>query len=509
MGGAVARLSMLALGAVASGAFVVLLFPPWNAVWLAPLALLPALALLARTRTVIGGALMGSLFGLGYVLGYGEWVYASVHEGFGLRHMLSALVLVAAAALAAWPFAVFGAGAVALRRGRLPRALAPAIAWVAAEWCRVQSPEPLPWLRLGDALHDQPILLQPAELGGVALLSFLLALVNGLLFEAIRRGRAEARRPLAVALLIALLWFGGGAWRLAQWPEDGGGLRVALVHAAAPRVLHFDRETTERSLALHLDLTAQAVGQGAELVVWSESALDFLPEELPQDLDDRIAAALGFDPERRLLLGMHLREEGGLANGASLRDGSGREQARHAKHLLVPIVESIPGWLEELPRFRHRLKRFAAAQSYVAGRGARPLPAGEARLGVLICYETLLPRLARAAVAQGANLLVNPTNDAFFPDRGAEQHQVMAVMRTVELRRPLVRVANQGMSLVVDAGGRVRTRVALDERGVTLATVQPVQVTTPYVRGGHLWDEASWLLFALGCVPRRRSEAGL
>lgn len=503
-----ARLIALAFGAVASGAFVALLFPPWGAVWLAPAVLFPALGLLGRVRSISGGAVFGALFGLGFVVGYGNWVYASAHEAFGLRHLMSGLVSSGAALLAAWPFAVFGAGTVALRRGRLPAALAPAVAWVAAEWCRVHAPEPLPWLRLGDALYAHPNLLQPAELGGVALLSFLLVLLNGLLFEAIRRGRAGGRGPLAAALVIALLWVGAGAWRLSHWPGPGPGLRVALVHTAALTAERNDPAAMKQDLARHLELTGEAVREGAQLVLWSETALAFVPEEAPPDLDGRIAAALGFDPDRRLLMGALLRVEGGLANGVSLRDGTGRELARYSKQLLVPVVESIPAWLERRPRLRQRLKRFAATESYVAGSGSRPLLAGDTRLGVLICYETMLPDLARAAVDQGADLLVNPSNDAHFPDRGAEQHQVMAVMRAVELRRPIVRVANRGVSLVVDAGGRVRERVDRNERGFTVATVHPEQGASPYVRGGHLWDEASWLLFAWGCLPRRKSQSG-
>src|SRR5690606_5808393 len=129
-------------------------------------------------------------------------------------------------------------------------------------------------------------------------------------------------------------------------------------------------------------------------------------------------------------------------------------------------------------------------------------------LGALICYEALFPALARARVRDGADVLVNLSNDAWLDsgDGAARaQHFAMSVFRAVETRRPLVRASVGGISGFVTATGEVQDALP-PGRGVLRAAVVPGTTTTPYVRWGDAWIALGGVALGVGLlVGRRRS----
>ena len=103
--------------------------------------------------------------------------------------------------------------------------------------------------------------------------------------------------------------------------------------------------------------------------------------------------------------------------------------------------------------------------------------------GLLICYESLFPELARARVRDGANVLVNISNDAWFGRTSAPwQHLHAAVLRAVEYGRPLVRSTNTGVSAFVDSRGRVVMHSGLFVATTLHARVAPGTETTVFYR---------------------------
>jgi apolipoprotein N-acyltransferase len=114
---------------------------------------------------------------------------------------------------------------------------------------------------------------------------------------------------------------------------------------------------------------------------------------------------------------------------------------------------------------------------------------GEHKIGVLICYELIFPFLSRAAVQNGAELLINITNDAWYGKTSAPyQHFSMAVFRTIETRRALVRSANTGISGFIDPLGRVISETPLFEDAVTEENIPLMSGQTPYVRFGDIFS---------------------
>jgi apolipoprotein N-acyltransferase len=119
-------------------------------------------------------------------------------------------------------------------------------------------------------------------------------------------------------------------------------------------------------------------------------------------------------------------------------------------------------------------------------------------IGVQICFEIIFPGLSRSLVKNGAGVLVNLTNDAWFgKSSAAYQHFSMAVFRAVENRRSLVRSANTGISGFVDPAGRILARTALFEDAVVDRPVPVVSGTSMYTRTGDLLPLACLIL--LGC----------
>ena len=141
-----------------------------------------------------------------------------------------------------------------------------------------------------------------------------------------------------------------------------------------------------------------------------------------------------------------------ISNTAFTIDPEGRELSRYDKIHLVPFGEYVPGWA--FPGLVHKITsevgNFVPGTSYPVAK----TPGGN--IGVFICYEAIIPQLARKLVANGAGVLVNISNDAWYGDTAAAyQHLEMARLRAIENHRYLLRATNNGLTALIDPYGRV------------------------------------------------------
>ena len=211
-------------------------------------------------------------------------------------------------------------------------------------------------------------------------------------------------------------------------------------------------------------------GQGG-LLIWPETAMPFDYQTAPE----LSAAIRAFARDRRVALlfgapGFRNRGDGVVDafNRAYLIAPYGVGEGWYDKEHLVPFGEYVPPFLD-LPFLRPLLQ---GVGEFLPGESTGPLvlPAtpqlspdrGPLVLGVLICYESIFPELARKQVAQGATLLVNISNDAWFGRSSApEQHLSLGILRAVEQRRWIARSTNTGISAFVDPTGAVVARSGL------------------------------------------------
>ena len=407
----------------------------------------------------------------------------------------------------------FGAGgfAWALFRlthgGGLPLWLALPLTWTALEWMRAHAPGGLafPWLGLGTSLTGYPELVGAAELVGARGITLWLALLNGLIAEAVRAARARdgARASVrwvaafAIVLAVPAAW---GYWRARTLPVRA----IAEVAVAQPNVaarIRLDGSRSDDSTVVSLTrLALQGGGPPPDLVVWPEMAF-FGPIESDPRLRERVAevARMWGAPVVFGAIGQTIvRERDPIPmNSAFLMDREGRlTDFRYDKHRLVPVVESTPfhpgGWREG----GVEVDAYGSGVDWTLG------DMGDGtRFGVLICYESTFASHARRLRLEGADFFLNLTNDGWF---GREawytrttalwQHPAHLVMRAIENRVGVARAANTGISFFVDPLGRVYGETDLFQAVVRSETVYTSDVLTWYARTG---DVAGWTAVAL------------
>ena len=475
-------------------------FPPlaWApAPWLALVPLLIACARLSPARAAVAG-LVWTAAAAAIVA---RFLPDMLSAYFGLAPAWSWLATLAAAGLLhGAPIAGFAAWVAWLARRRTAHPLLVACGWVACEWARAHGELGSPW---GLAAYSQvrhPLLVQSADLAGAYGIGFVMAAVNASvaawLEPRLCAGPARARASVATLALLAVV-AAYGASRLQAEFADGPPVRVRLVQGGAP-----ERDPSLRAarLARHVALSAAVDDRGArhaaaaDVIVWPESAVD----EYLQEPSSARAAVLELARATRadVILGgpHHERAPDGTRyhNSAFLvRDGD--VVARYDKQRLVPFAEDGRGVAAGS----------GTASHYTAGTGRRTVPARGLRAGVLLCFEAMFPDLARAATHDGADVLLNLSNDGWFGRAEAAQLQLdIATLRAVESRRFLVRAAATGISAVIDPHGRTLARSAFDTTESLDAVVHASHASTLYQRRG---DVPAWLLIAAALLVSLRA----
>lgn len=463
-------------------------FPPFHLIAPSLLALVPLAVAVRGARTPRRAARIGFVFGAlhhGLLL---HWMVPALERLTAtapLVYATAVMLLALSQALACWMLDLLRRG------GRVPFWFALPLAWTAVEWGIAHAPGMLayPWLGLGTSLTGYPELVGIAELAGARGVTFWLALVNGLVAQAVvadrgarrvRGGLRAHRAWLAAALVVAAIPAAWGVWRARHLDLRPGPVvtTVRTTLRAQP-----DEETSdlEALAAVEALLAApEADAPAPSLVV--------LPEGTFRDGLDQpeVVAGLG-DLSRRLgapvVFGVVRTEEAGAGryNSAALAGPGGLQGDPYDKRRLVPWVERMP--------LAGLFPMTAGESPLRAGAGWTVLEAGRHAVGALICYEVAFTGAARALRRAGARVLLNITNDAWFARTGAfavAQHEAHLVMRAVETRTGVVRSANLGPAGFVHPTGRVRARVSGPGAGVATARVDAVVGPTWYVRVGDV-----------------------
>lgn len=431
--------------------------------------------------------------------------------------------------------AFFGAGWVWLRNRGWGNAFAAALLWTALDQLRGVALTGWPWATLGYAQHLNPGLMGLAQWTGVYGLSFAVVLAGVALLE-VGRALALRQRPamstLAALGVVVLLHLFGFVTRVQPGVNDEMGeetIRVAAIQGNIDQGVKWNRTWVERTTATYEDLSRRAASEGAEIIVWPETA---------------VPGALEADPrmQRRILA---LAEETGASfvvgsvgidteptsgsvrrffDSAFLVEPSQGFITRYDKSHLVPFGEYVPlrGLLGEL---LGAVASGIASGDVTPGEGPRALDLRSERLdssarivrvGVPICYELLFPHLVRKFVNDGGGILFGITNDAWYGRTGAPYHFLaITAMRSAETGVYTVRAANTGVSAVIDSGGWIREQTRIFESAYLVADVPLRQVSrsdsrgkTFYVRHGDVFAAACWVALAGISALAYRSKQG-
>jgi len=466
----------------------------------------PALALLflsLKGQSVFRGFLLGFLCGMVFFPGLFYWITGVTGYRY-IHHLLLALYFSSY-------FGLFGMGAAFLeRRLGWPAALwAAPFLWVALEYLRSNlSFLALPWGLIGQAPYRYPVMIQGAALAGTYGLSFLIVLQSAGLaavIQAIRqrknrlhnrvhewiKGSLKVTVAAGLSIILALSF---GLWRLGI-PVQGETLEIALVQANIPQSRKWDPRYAETILKIYRGLTLRAAAMKPDLIVWPETATPGGVTSDPRIFNTVFEMAQKTNVP--LLLGSAQYQKWippgkstvQLTNSAFLlhpEQGPVLNQ-RYDKVRLFPFGEYLP-YKNVLPW--HWI-RVSSLSEYAPGTEYTVLELPPHRLGVTLCWENIFPELVRRFVKNGAEVIINLTNEARFGDTAAP-YQLMAasVFRAVENGVFVIRCANTGISCIIDSRGRILQRLKDDGdrdlfiQGILKGTALLTNAHTLYIKTG-------------------------
>ena len=484
--GPTAALSWQALArltaAVAAGASFNLGFAPYG--WW-PMALLAPAALFALIRGMPPrrALTLGWAFGIG-LFGFGTyWLYTCLHV-FGLvpiwltliLQLLLVLIMAGYLAALCWLANRFWLKPNATRDWLVLPGL-----WVLLEWLRGWLLSGFPWLSTGYALIDSP-LAGWAPSFGVYAVTWAAAAISVALNVMFMPDVSRSRRVWALTVLAALLFIPvllrGHSWTRPAGPA----ISIAAVQGAVPQDQKWQVQNRQMTLDRYWRLTEQA--WGARLIIWPESALPAIANNLQDYLRDLQEQGRAHHSDLAIGLvnfnvGAKQYFNGLLVMPASPQDRGGWYYKRHLVPFgeYFPVPGSVRSWMRlmSLPN-----EDFAAGPDHQP-----PLRAAGQILGLTICYEDAFGS-QQLALLREATLLINVTNNAWFGDSMApHQHLQIARMRALEAERYLVQATNDGVTAAVDARGRIIASLPQFVEGVLHADLQPRSGLTPYARFGN------------------------
>ena len=520
------------LAAIASGLLAAACFPPFDQSWFCWIALTPLIVAIwfsgeNSRRRWLRNLLLGYLAGIVFFTATFRWLGAlgDLYQSFFLHGLSLLLSIYLALHFAFWSWLV---GLIKPKtfttswRNLLVAFLA-ACAWATHEWMRGWLFSGFGWNGLGVALHAEWPMIQIAEFTGVVGTSFAVVFANIIAVATPLRLFAEARthrmRPhfdltLTMVGIVSLLAFG---LHRVQHSSPAKTVRIAAVQASVPQLQKFDPRFTGEIFERFRRLSeiALAANPAPDLLVWPESSM---PDPVRDQNSESYRFITDFSAAMKtdLMLGTLDVDDGHECNAALLVSNNGEQVQIYRKVHLVPFGEYIP--------LRHSFPLFAAvASTWVPGdltAGTKytvfDLTNGNVHVAPLICFEDTVGDLVRRFVLNGANLLVDVTNDGWFlHSSGSRQHLANAIFRCVENRRPMVRAANTGVTCFVNEFGRV-TQLLQDDTGNTFSEgLLTGSVDVPqdgrltfYAQHGELFAKlcAAVTLLALGFIFVRRKR---
>ena len=455
---------------ILSGLLLALAFSSYNVGAIAWVAFLPVFYAI-QDKEGFAPFRLGLLWGVSFFSGALYWIsYAAVIYGH-IPWILGALVtLLLAFVLSLYTALFFQLVSCFFKRAGFYLLFGLPSVWIFIELLRGRLFTGFPWASLGYSQHKFITLIQIADIFGIYGISFLVMMVNALLFIFLQKLRKEGVPYKETAVVVLLLGCSiiYGHYRvigiednLKEWQT----LKVGIVQGNIDQAQKWDPGYREKTVSIYKELSATGFEDAnkVELMVWPETATPFYIQS-----DERYFPIINNMVKEQsfyLLTGSPAyREKDGeyeYFNSAFLFSPEDKEPGRYDKVHLVPFGEYVP-----LKRFLPFVRKMVdGVGDFSPGREVVNLSIPESKFGVLICYEAIFPDLVRKFVNKGAGFLVNITNDAWYGKTSAPfQHLAQAAIRSVENRVYLVRAANTGISAFVDPLGRVISESGLFTR---------------------------------------------
>ena len=490
--------------AAVSGALLALSYPDFDVSWLAWFALVPLLVAVLNS-TPRQGFFLCLVFSFILFSGVCRWIFEVNSYSF-LHHLIVNLILGLPLGFFGWATAF-----LATRRGIIFAGLSAPFLWVSLEYGRSNlSFLSVPWALLSHSQSQNLHLIQVSAITGVYGISFMILLLNAALSLVLlatvprfRPGSKPAIFPLSpkstllvflttLFLLACTLYY--GKIQLSR-PMPGKAFRLSLIQGNIEQKIKWDRRYRNYILDRYEYLSRQASRERPDLIIWPEAAT---PGLVLKDLG-LYTRVTGFIREINSfsLIGSSDYPKfykspikfGQIGNSALFFSPEGRLLGQYLKIHLVPFAEYVP-YENRIPWPRFILPPGKMGFE-VPGKKIVLFDLQGARFGTLICWESIFPDLFRRFVKEGAQFMVNITNEGWFQKPVIfRQYLAMNVFRAVENRVFLARCANTGISCIIDPHGRI-VGIIKDEKGreiyilgVLTSSVTAAEEKTIYTKWG-------------------------
>lgn len=451
-------------------------FSPYN-YWAVSLLSFPLFLFLSENTKGRSAFACGWAFGFGYFLLGLYWISNAMLVDIGDLWWMYPFAMAGLPALLAlfWGAALWGLQKLGTQG--LKRALLFTVIFALTEWLRGHLLTGLPWLMLGYLWVDVEVVRSMAAVAGIYGLTQWALLLAALPYAFIQ---SASKRERVAVLALALLWTllpVASAHYVGLLPvQSVETLKIRLIQPNVEQSMKFNPASREANFARLLEMTAKPGDY--QVALWPESATSYLLDERP-DLRARIAQAL---PTGGYLVSgvVHRDGFGAFYNSVQVFDSHAATRATYDKQHLVPFGEFIP-FHEYLP-----LPAIAAGINFSAGPGPKTLLVDAVPgFSPLVCYDVIFP--GRISGIPNPQWLLNVTNDAWYGNsHGPYQHLDISRLRAVEEGRPLVRVANSGISAVISIKGNIEAKIPLSTAGLEDYRLGIQTIDTPYAQYGDL-----------------------
>ena len=444
--------------ALCSAVLLILAFPDFELWPLAAVGLVPLLFIVAQRPRPLRSFFLGWLTGAVFFYGSCYWLtYSMIHYGGVPTPVAYLLLIPVPLVVGLFPGICAFVLARAISRWGTTALLAAALIWPATEWARLGITGQL-WNALGYALAYKPSLIQPASWGGVYAVSFLLVAINAALtFVLVRRTFKGAIVTVGILGAVVVVIFAASLKSQVRPVADPNAPFIVALQPNVPMALVKSTAEMQTLIDRHVSMTEAALNSlpqpsQTRLVIWPESPMNF---DYGTDTQLR-ELLLNFATKHNASILFNSQEQApndGIYNSALFVNEQGRLIAQYDKIRLMPFGEYVP-----LPRWLPGANLITAiVGDFTPGTRFTLMPVGEARVGVFICIESAYPFITRGLTREGANVLVNISNDGYLgPTAVRRQHLANAVFRAVENDRDVMRVTNSGITAYITSQGEVQ-----------------------------------------------------
>lgn len=506
-----------------SATLLVLSFPNFDFWFLAWFSLVPLFVLLARGPSGRVAFLLGWLWGVLFFYGTCYWLtYSMIRYGHIPAWLSYSLLLIPVALVSVFPALSCLLLVRLLKRWGAVALFAAPFVWVAFEWTRLGITGQL-WNAIGYSQAYVPLIIQPAKWGGVYAVGFLVVMFNAALaYLFVERNR----RALLISsiLLVAVMAVIVMPQLSPVAPPIDGPQADLIVIAVQPNVpmepvsdlavskALLDRHLTlsaDRLQLLHMSTEASRPTPGDSdsatpdelpklpvLVIWPESPMNFAYGN-DRQLREQLANFAITNRTALLFNSLERAPQGGDYNSALLINEQGQLSAQYDKIRLMPFGEYVPlpHWIPGSNVITPLVGGFTAGSKYSL------MPVGQTRAGVFICFESAFPDIARSFTNEGANVLINISNDGYLgPTPVMRQHLANSIFRAVENNRTVLRVTNTGITASISSRGEVDEVARTFQPAVRTWVVENNQSRTFYTRYGEVFVSICALLTLIALV---------